>query len=60
MLGEGFCFKRWSGKNPGTHPLEAFGICPLDLMAERKCYKYRQRTQVTATNHLLWERLNPK
>lgn len=27
------------GHYPGINPLEAFGICPLDLVAERKRYR---------------------
>lgn len=35
------------GRYPGTNPLETFGICPLDLMAERTCYRYRKHSLVS-------------
>ena len=52
----GLCAVRCeSTKNPGAHPLETFGMCPVDLMAERKRSRYGQPTQVTATSCLLPE-----
>ena len=44
-----------SAKYPGAHPLETFGMCPVDPMAERKRYRYGQPTQVTATSCLFPE-----